>query len=265
MERSWTVGVGLASLQEALRDLLLRLAEDDACLALTLGLRLARHGVLQLLRNNDVADFDTLHRDSPRFCSGVNDLLQLAVNHVPPDQDVCQILLADDVAQRGLRRPGDGLHVALHLQSRFLRIPHEPEQHGVDVDRHGIPRQGFLGRERRYHHAMVHPSGDRVHDGDDPEQPRALKATKSPEAQHNGLLPLVGDLDGEQQVESNQQTDYDHGPDLPIGDIRISQPGRQQAHQGQHDEESSQGHRISDLGRQLRPTYLIRCFLTLLS
>ena len=51
-----------------------------------------------------------------------------------------QVVLADGVPQRGLRRQDDRLVVVLHLQRSALGVAHDPERDGVDVDRHGVAR-----------------------------------------------------------------------------------------------------------------------------
>src|SRR6476661_4136050 len=60
----------------------------------------------------------------------------------------------------------------LDLERRFLRVVHQPEEHRVDVHRHGIGRQRLFRREAGRDDALVHPLGDRVHERDDPEQTR---------------------------------------------------------------------------------------------
>jgi hypothetical protein len=52
-----------------------------------------------------------------------------------------EIVLADGVAKRGLRRQDHRLVVVLHLERRALGIAHDPEGDGVDVHRHRVARQ----------------------------------------------------------------------------------------------------------------------------
>ena len=79
--RRWSA-VGLfwydfAACCEGMRDLHFRLPEDDARLLLARRLRLARHRVLQRVRNHDVAHLDRLDRDAPWIGARVDQLLQL--------------------------------------------------------------------------------------------------------------------------------------------------------------------------------------------
>ena len=82
---------------------------------------------------------------------------------------------ADDVAQRRLRRPAHRLRVVLHFERRLLRVVHHPEQHGVDVDRHGVGGQRLLGGEAGGDGALIDPRRHRVDERHDPEQSRAAQ------------------------------------------------------------------------------------------
>ncbi len=50
--------------------------------------------------------------------------------------------------------------------------------------------------ERGCYHADVDPIGDGLDDRNDEKQAWALKGAETAEAQHNGPLPLVRDIDG---------------------------------------------------------------------
>ena len=173
-------------------DLHFRFAQDDTGLALAFGLGLATHGVLKLLRDDDVPDLNRLDRDSPRGCTLVDDPLQVGVHFGPPDQDICQSHLPDDFPQSGLGCPGDRCPVIFNLQGCLLRIPYQPEKYRIDVDRDGIFREGFLRVERRYHHAVIDPGGSTVDDRYDPEQAGALQPAIFSQAQHHSFFPLFG-------------------------------------------------------------------------
>jgi len=101
---------------------------------LALCLRLAAHGILQVLRDNYIANLHRLHGDAPGvgalsmiFCSSSSILART-------DQDIRQSHLADHLAQGGLGSPGDGAEVISHFQGGFLSVPHHPEQHRVYID-----------------------------------------------------------------------------------------------------------------------------------
>ena len=63
----------------------------------------------------------------------------------------------DDVAQRRLCGPAHGLRVVLHFERGLLRVVHHPEEHGVDVDRHGVGRQRLLRGEAGRDHTLIDP------------------------------------------------------------------------------------------------------------
>ena len=100
---------------------------------------------------------------------------------------------ADDVAQRGLRRPAHGLRVVLHFERGLLRVVHHPEEHGVDVDRHGVGRQRLLGGEAGRDRALIDPGRHAIDERHDPEQPRPAQADEPAEPEDDGALPLLGD------------------------------------------------------------------------
>ena len=80
----------------------------------------------------------------------VDQPLQLRFDLLAAAQQIGQRGAADDVAQRRLRGPAHRLRVVLHFERGLLGVVHHPEQHGVDVDRHGVGRQGLLGGEGRW-------------------------------------------------------------------------------------------------------------------
>ncbi len=196
--------VRLGGLSKRVGDLLLRFAQDDACLALALGLRLAGHGVFQVLWDDHIADLDRLHGDAPGGGALVDDLLQLGIHLGPPDQDICQGHLPNDLAQRGLGSPGDGGAVVGHFQGGFLGIPHQPEQHRIHIDRDGVLGQRFFGAERCHHDAVVDPVGEGIDDGDNPKQPWPGQPLELTQVQHDRFFPLVGDLKCQHDVRSDQ-------------------------------------------------------------
>ena len=74
-----------------------------ARLTLALGLRLARHGVFQSLRNFHVANLDRLHRDAPRIRLLIENALQFAPQGFAFGDHLRQFVAADRFAQCGLR------------------------------------------------------------------------------------------------------------------------------------------------------------------
>ncbi len=79
--------INLGGRFEGFGDLLFRLAQNDTRLALAFRLRLPAHRIFQGGRNNDIPDFDGLDRYAPRGRALVDDLLQIGVQLVAPNQD----------------------------------------------------------------------------------------------------------------------------------------------------------------------------------
>ena len=189
------VGVGLGRLAEFLRHLALGIAEDHPRLAFALGLGLHRHRVLQRGGDQHVLDLDRDDVDAPGLGARVDDALQIVADLVAPLQHVGEHRLADHVAQRRLRGPVDRRRVVGDVERRHFRIDHLPEQHRIDVDRHGVAGQRLFRLERAGDDADVDPVGHRVDDRDDEEEPGPSSAAEAAEPQHDRALPLIGDLD----------------------------------------------------------------------
>ena len=131
--------------------------------------------------------------------------MQIGIHLGASYQDVCQGHLTDDLAQGGLGGPGDRGAVVLDFEGGFFGIPHEPEEHGIDVNGDRIFCERLLGREGRDHDTVVDPVGNRIYDGDDPEHARTCQCAEFPEPQDDGFFPLRGNLQRQQQVSANQQ------------------------------------------------------------
>ena len=148
-------------------------------------------------------------RASISVCSSVLDLLAAA-------QEIGEVGAADDVAQRRLRRPAHRLRVVLHFERRLLRVVDHPEQHGVDVDRHGVGRQRLLGGEAGRDRPLIDPRRDRVDERHDPEQPGAAQADEAAEPQHDRALPLLRDARRLHQDDADERRTRSAGSGLPV-------------------------------------------------
>src|SRR5665648_894292 len=102
MQGSGVIDIGLRGFGEAVCNLHFGFTEDNAGLALTLSLRLLRHGIFQSLRDDNITDLNTLNRDTPGGGALVNDLLQLFVHNGATYQDFRKSHLADDFSQGSL-------------------------------------------------------------------------------------------------------------------------------------------------------------------
>ena len=169
MQRGGVIDVRFGGFGKRIGDLSLGFTQDNARLTLTLGLRLAGHGIFQVLRDDYIPDLHRTHGNTPGrgVTHGntpgrgalVNDALQLGIDGTAPNEDVCQHHAADDIAQGCLSGPGNGRIVIGDFQCSLLGVPYHPEKHGIHVDWYGILSQCFFGGERRYIHAMVDPGG----------------------------------------------------------------------------------------------------------
>ena len=79
-----------------------------------------------------------------------------------------------------------------------------PEDDGVDVDRHGVARQGLLGVEGGGLDALVDHRHHLVEDREDQEQARALDALQLAGPQDHELLPGVGHLQAQRHQDRGQ-------------------------------------------------------------
>jgi hypothetical protein len=109
MQRGRVLLIRLRGFLERVGDGHLGFTEYDPGLLLAGRLRLARHGVLERVRDDDVAHLDRRHGHPPRVRALIDELLQLALDALPAAQEVGEGGPADDVAQRRLRRPAHRL------------------------------------------------------------------------------------------------------------------------------------------------------------
>ena len=154
-----------------------------------------------------VANLDALHGDPPGIRLFVENPLQLLAQHLPLGDHLRQVVPANRFPQARLRAQGDGLVEIRNLQDRFLGVPHQPENDGVDVHRNGVARQGRFRADVGHPNALVHIGADAVHYRDDEEKSRPTQPDVFAEAQHRGFLPLRRHLDGKQQIEAHQKAD----------------------------------------------------------
>ncbi len=115
-----------------------------------------------------------------------------------------QLVPADRFAQGRLGAQHDGLFEILHFEDALLGVPYQPEDNGVHIDRHGVARQGRFGFDIGDANALVDVAADRVDHRHNQEKPRAAEAAITSQAQYGGLLPLLGHLDREEEVEADE-------------------------------------------------------------
>src|SRR5438067_4363818 len=120
MQRGWIVPVGRCGLRKFIRDLGFSLTENVSSLAFPFCLRLARHGVLESLRDSYIANFHGLNRDSPRIRLLIQNALQFAAQRLALGDHLREFMAADRFAQAGLRAEGDCLYEVLDFENAFL-------------------------------------------------------------------------------------------------------------------------------------------------
>jgi hypothetical protein len=106
-----------------------------------------------------------------------------------------------------------------------VSVPDRPEHDCVHVHGNGVLRESGLRRDVRHAHALVHELRDLVDDGDENEQSRALEAHEASEPQDDGALPLVRDLQGEQEEHADEDGRQER--ERRAGDSREDASGRE--------------------------------------
>ncbi len=104
-------------------------------------------------------------------------------------------MLTDRVSQACLRGKGHRVNEVFDLEYRFLSIPHHPECDGIYIDGNRISGQGGLRLEVCDPDPLVYVVGDLVDDRQHEEKAGASEPSKTTEAQHDRLLPLVRHLE----------------------------------------------------------------------
>src|SRR5260370_27876176 len=207
MQRHRIVFVNGCRLRELFRDLGFRLTENDARLALALGLGLARHGVFEARRNAHVPDLDRLNGDSPRICFLIEDALQLAAQRFAIRDHLRELMPADRLPQRCLRAQQNCLLEIGDLQNRLFGVPDHPEDDRVDVGWDRVSGERGFGAHTGDADPLVHVPAESIDDRDDMESPWPPEARESAEAQYGYFLPLIGNLDSEEKINANRRRD----------------------------------------------------------
>ena len=175
-------------------DVLLHLGEHHPRVALALGSGLGGHGLLQLLRNHDVADLHEQDGNAPGARLFLDGPAQLVVQLHAAHGHVGHVLASDGVAQGRLGRHGHRIVVVLHFHAGLLRIPHHPEQYRVDIHGHEIGRQGALGTERGGDDALVDADGPVFQNGNGGVETRSHHTVQLAKPQHDHLFPAQSDV-----------------------------------------------------------------------
>jgi hypothetical protein len=111
---------------------------DDLRALLPLGLRLAGHGPLHAVGQQDVLELDQGDDDAPLGGLLVEDLPDADVDAVRLGQRLVQRVLADHLAERSLRDLADGRRDVLDGDHRLLGVDHAVVGDGGDVHADGV-------------------------------------------------------------------------------------------------------------------------------
>src|SRR3954452_25271949 len=204
MQRGWIVPVDRRGLRKLIRNLGLGLAKNVAGLALAVGLRLARHGVLESLRDFHIANFHGLNHDPPGIRLLIENALQFAAQRFALGDHLREFMATDRFAQARLRAQCDRLYEVLNFEDAFLSIPDHPEHDGVDVDWHGVASERGFRRDAGHPDALVHVRTQRFKDWNDMAKAGAAQADVTTQAQDGNFLPLAHNLDREKKIEADQ-------------------------------------------------------------
>ena len=119
---------------------------DDFGPSLTLGLGLAGHGALHLLRQVNMLDLDVGDLDPPGIGLAIEDFLQLQVDAVAVREQFVEFALAQHAAQRGLGQLAGGIEVVFDLDQSFFRLHHTKVKDRVDLHRDVVLGDHILRR-----------------------------------------------------------------------------------------------------------------------
>src|ERR1035441_7561487 len=169
MESDGIVGVDSGGFHKLLRNLTFRISKYYAGLALSLGLSLHRHRILQRLWNQYILHLDRDDIDAPWLCALIDNLPQHAADLVPSFEHVAKHCLADHIAQSRLRCPIYRALVVGNIKSGLLGIEDLPEEHCIYIDGNRVFGERLLRLERTCEDAGIDPIGDGLHERNDPE------------------------------------------------------------------------------------------------
>ena len=208
LERRRFGGHDGAGLCQAAGGLVLTLGVDDLGAAFALGLGLAAHRVDHVGRQRDVSHLDDRHLDAPRLGRLVDDVLQALVHVVALAQQLVEVGLAEDAAQRGLRDERRRADVVGDLDDGHLGVEDAEVDDGVHLHRHVVPGDDVLAGHVHRHHAQV-DLHHAVHERQDEEQPRPAGAHQTAQAEDHAALVFLDDLD--RQEEQRERPDVGRG------------------------------------------------------
>ena len=200
---------------------LFALGLQDGLTALTLGLHLLLHGVLDLTGRQDVLQLHTVDLDAPGVRGLVQNGTHLGVDGITGGKALVQLQLTDDVAQGGGGEVLDGVHGILHAVGIQLGVGDLKVDHGVDLHGDVILGDDWLGIEIRHLLLQAHLLHHTLNEGDLQMQAHAPHGVEGTQPLHHigtGLLHHIDVADDDGKHQNHQNGDpYDTGDGQIVG------------------------------------------------
>ena len=202
---------GVGRLAERGRGQRLAFGGDDLRPLLSFRLGLTGHRPLHAVGELDVLQLHQGHHHAPLLGRHVEDLADVDVDAVGLGQRLVQRVLADHLAQGGLRDLVDGGGHVLDRDHRLRRVDHPVVGDRGDVDADVVPRDDALGLDRHRDDAQRHPAQHVDHRHDD-GQAGLPDPHDPPQPEQHTLLVLLHDPERQQEDDEGQHGDDDkHG------------------------------------------------------
>ena len=207
LERDGTLAHDLRGLREPLRGLEFAFGRDHLGAALALGLGLRRDRALHILREIDIFQLDERDLHAPRLGLRIDDFLDARVELVALAEQLVELGLAADGAQRGLRQLHRGEQIIFDLGDRARGIHDAKVQDRADLDGHVVLGDHVLRRDVQRNGPQIdslHP----LEHGDHEDHARPAIRSEAAETEDYAALVLVEDIETAQNENCNDEDDY---------------------------------------------------------
>ena len=202
------------SVDQRLRGLELGLGVNDLGPAVALGFGLFGDRLDHIVGELDVTDLDGAHLDAPVLGARIEDVLHVDVELGPLGQHLVEFVLSEHRAERGLGQHVGRSAVRLDLNDRFRSIDDVKVEHGVDLDRHVVPRNHVLTGDLHDHRAQV-DAHDLLDDRYQEDEARSADAREAPQRELDAALVLTKHLERSvgdpKQEDDNDESGQDCG------------------------------------------------------
>ena len=196
---------------------------EDVGALVTLGLHLARHGFGDVGGRIDLLHLDACHLDAPGVGRLVEHVAQVGVDRVARGQRLVERLVADQVAQVGLRQRGGGIAEVLDLERGLHGIDDAVVDHGIHDHGDVVLGDDLLGLD--VDHPLAHVDLDHVLDhGHQEGEPGIHGRAVAAESQHQPLFVLRDHARGARQGNQRDEQHHDEQQETELGDHRATSP-----------------------------------------